>query len=53
MQKKYKELLIQEKEFREILSRVSLEVDGLELELPLSEAEMRRQRIPKRKHIET
>ena len=52
MQKKAKDLSVKEKDFNKILSKISMDVDGLELELPMSEADMKKHRVPQRKHID-
>jgi hypothetical protein len=46
--KKIRDLLINEKEFVVIIEKISIEVDGLKLNLPLSEDALRRIRRKKR-----
>lgn len=52
MQRKAKDLSIKENDFNKILTKISMEVDGLELDLPLNAAELRKSRTPMRKHVE-
>ena len=48
LKKKVKDLLINEKEFVVIIEKISIAVDGLKLELPLSEDALKRIRRKKR-----